>query len=293
MDKKKLLVRAVSGLVYVAVITVACIYGMPGLMALSGLLAIIATIEFQNMCKDPNPEIFPTRFFDVTLCFLVACGFIITSLYLWVTIVLVRVVAELYIKQRYPLRNLATSFMPQIYIGLPLMMMTYIPDVFTKYGIKSGYVSYFPSFGVTYDWTLVLIMFFMIWINDTGAFLVGSLCGRHKLFERLSPKKTWEGFFGGLIFNLVAATLFCYFGGKFVIFNGNLFFWLPFGLIVTLFATWGDLLESLIKRDLCLKDSGNLIPGHGGILDRIDSLLLVAPAIYCYCTVYCMYFVWG
>ena len=136
---------------------------------------------------------------------------------------------------------------------------------------------------------ILLAMFFFIWINDTGAFLVGSMAGRHRLFERISPKKSWEGFFGGLFFCIGFAFLcrYCLDG----LFNlehvgADIGFWLGMAITVSVFGTWGDLVESLIKRGLHIKDSGNLIPGHGGILDRIDSLLLVLPSIFLYYFIY-------
>ncbi len=128
---------------------------------------------------------------------------------------------------------------------------------------------------------VLLAMFILIWLSDTGAFCVGSLMGRHKLFKRISPKKSWEGFFGGLLFCL-AASAFFYFYGNGVFGYLNLWQLLGMGAVVCVFGTWGDLVESLIKRSLGVKDSGSLLPGHGGILDRIDSLLLVTPALLLY-----------
>ena len=128
---------------------------------------------------------------------------------------------------------------------------------------------------------LLLAMFIRIWLSDTGAFVTGSLIGRHKLFPRISPGKTWEGFFGGIFFVVVSAVVMklsfaSTFGSESI---GVL---CGMGVIVAVFATWGDLVESLIKRTLGVKDSGKLLPGHGGILDRIDSLLLVVPASLVY-----------
>ena len=127
----------------------------------------------------------------------------------------------------------------------------------------------------------VLAVFVLIWLNDTGAFCVGSLFGRHRLFERISPKKSWEGFFGGLIFCLVAAAILKTCFGEYFPGMGMLLM-LGLGAVVSVFGTWGDLVESLIKRTLGVKDSGHVLPGHGGILDRIDSLLLVIPAVLAY-----------
>ena len=116
---------------------------------------------------------------------------------------------------------------------------------------------------------LLLTVFVAIWANDTGAYLAGSTFGKHKLFPSVSPKKSWEGFFGGFVASIIAA--------------GLLLGWKPsslvFGAVISIAATWGDLFESMIKRQVGVKDSGNIIPGHGGILDRIDSLLLVLPFV--------------
>ena len=120
----------------------------------------------------------------------------------------------------------------------------------------------------------------MIWLNDTGAFCVGSMIGRRRLFERISPKKSWEGFWGGMAFSIIAGILLYLFGdGIFGVFDDSPWRWVALGIVVPVFATWGDLAESLLKRTVHVKDSGHLIPGHGGILDRIDSLLLVSPAV--------------
>ena len=112
---------------------------------------------------------------------------------------------------------------------------------------------------------ILLAIFVCIWVNDTGAYLAGSTLGKHKLFPSVSPKKSWEGFIGGLIASTVAAGL---------ILGWELSY---YGVLISIVATWRDLFESMIKRSVGVKDSGNIIPGHGGILDRIDSLLFVLP----------------
>ena len=146
-------------------------------------------------------------------------------------------------------------------------------------------VTYDMSEGGHAPW-LVLMMFVMIWLNDTGAYCVGSLFGRHRLCERLSPKKSWEGFWGGMAFCIIAGAVCCFINNGWSMASEgcaiSLVKWVGLGMLVSLMSTWGDLFESLIKRSLGVKDSGHLIPGHGGILDRIDSLLLVAPATFVY-----------
>jgi phosphatidate cytidylyltransferase len=117
----------------------------------------------------------------------------------------------------------------------------------------------------------------IIWVNDSFAFLVGKNFGKNKLFPSVSPKKTIEGFLGGLIFSLIAAIIISKFNLDFSMLN-----WMVIGVIVSVIGTIGDLVESKFKRQAKIKDSGNIMPGHGGILDRLDSLLFAAPFVYLY-----------
>lgn len=264
MDKKKLALRAGSGLIYVAIIIGCILCGQIGVWCLSVIFATLGIIEFRNLTNHGrigNPY---TLALDILgILTLVSAGmpdFTGVGLLLWILFFIVRLIAELYTKSEHPLSDMAKSLLGQIYIGLPLSLMN------TIYEISGG--SY-----------LLLLMFLMIWICDTGAFIVGSLLGRHRLFERISPKKSWEGFWGALGFNVIAAILFCAFGHGFYLPPDNYTVWIIFAVIVTVSGTYGDLVESLFKRALHTKDSGHLIPGHGGILDRIDSLLLVSPTV--------------
>ena len=184
--------------------------------------------------------------------------------HIWLAVALlyfvVRLTMQLYVKSENPIRDMALSILGIVYVALPITLLNVI------------YFDYSPK--------ILLAAFIFIWINDTGAYCVGSTLGKHRLFERVSPKKSWEGFWGGMAFCVVTSYLL-YTCNEF--FNGpNLWVWIGFGLIVSIFATWGDLCESLIKRTLKVKDSGTLLPGHGGILDRIDSLLMVSPSILIY-----------
>ena len=122
--------------------------------------------------------------------------------------------------------------------------------------------------------SILLTAVVAIWANDTGAYIVGSRIGKIRLFPSLSPKKSWEGFFGGMLFSVISTTLLAYFLDvtMFDVTEGIIL-----GIVISVFATWGDLFESMLKRNAGVKDSGSLIPGHGGILDRIDSMLFVIP----------------
>lgn len=265
MKIKNLLTRTVSGVIYCALIVGLTLMGREGVLLLAGLLGALATVELAKISHGLTRRTIPLIIVDVagvlSLC-MIGYGY---ALWLWIAILIVRFVEELYVKNPHPLRSLANSALSQIYIGVPMCLMVSLANYL--------------------DPRVVLLLFIFIWINDTGAFLVGSLLGRHRLFERISPKKSWEGFFGGLLLVVVAAMLFgLYCPGTFGLgrFDISLWGWFGLGVVASVFSTWGDLVESMIKRDLQIKDSGHIIPGHGGILDRIDSLLLVVPAAFIY-----------
>lgn len=265
MEPKKILVRATSGLIYCLLIVGCILAGPYGVLTLACLLGTLATLEFARISHEFNRRTLPVLILDIAGIIFLCLGFLGYTLIIWLALMILRAVEELYINSSRPLHDLSLSYMSQIYIGIPMCIMS---------GIA---------------WTLspmiILALFLFLWINDTGAYLVGSMIGRHKLFERISPKKTWEGFLGGLLICVGTAPLFYYFGNDFFGMNtlrANLAIWMGMAAIVSIFGTWGDLIESMIKRNLNIKDSGKLIPGHGGILDRIDSLLLALPALAIY-----------
>lgn len=180
------------------------------------------------------------------------------------------IVSELYRREENPLKNWAFSFAAQLYIALPLAMLSFLAYRFDK---SAG--------EVVFDWFLPLSIFFFLWSSDSGAYLVGSALSRYfpaKLFPRISPGKSWVGSIGGGLLTLIVAAVLWHFRPELL----NLPQWLGLGLVVCVFGTWGDLVESLFKRQLGIKDSGNLLPGHGGILDRFDSALLAIPAAVIY-----------
>lgn len=187
-------------------------------------------------------------------------------------------ISLLYSKQKNPLRKLAYIMLGQFYIALPLSLLNSI--AFHSIAIPLGNIE------DDYNAILLLALFFFLWCNDTGAFLTGVTLGRHKLFERISPKKSWEGFWGGCIFNCLLGLAF-YQASFWGFFGQDLhelqhysrLDWILLGLTISVFGTFGDLVESLVKRAVGVKDSGNILPGHGGLWDRFDSLLLAAPAM--------------
>lgn len=160
-----------------------------------------------------------------------------------------------------PLENIATSILGVLYCAVPMGLMLLI-------GVQGG------------EWepARVLAIIFIVWVNDIFAYLVGCSIGKHKMCPKISPKKSWEGFAGGLLF----ATLFAM--GMGYMMEDDVWLWGGLGAVVALAGVAGDLVESMIKREFGVKDSGNLIPGHGGMLDRFDALLLAAPMAYIYMT---------
>ena len=146
-----------------------------------------------------------------------------------------------------------------------------------KYNHMLHQISYFNNgaFGTEYNYEILIGYFFVLWANDTGAYLVGRKLGRTKLFERISPKKTWEGSMGGLFFGLLLGYV------NSLLFTGlGTLTWMSLALIIVLFGSLGDLVESLFKRSLGIKDSGKILPGHGGVLDRFDGIFISAPMVY-------------
>jgi phosphatidate cytidylyltransferase len=184
----------------------------------------------------------------------------------YLLLLLYLMISELYLKKENPVLNWAFSMLSQLYIALPFALLSVLAF---QNDVELGTVSYNPI--------LPLSVFVFIWLSDTGAYCVGSLIGKHRLFERISPKKSWEGSIGGGAVSIASSFAFAHFF-PFM----NTFEWVGLALVVVIFGTWGDLTESLLKRQLHIKDSGNILPGHGGMLDRFDSALMAIPAAVVY-----------
>lgn len=173
-------------------------------------------------------------------------------------------VVEMYRNHSRPFTNIAYTLLGIIYIAGPLSLMNYI--------------AFTPSIdGAAYDFGLVLGFFLLMWATDTGAYLVGMSIGKHRLFPRISPKKSWEGFFGGIAIAIGMGALLSQF-----FINLPINVWLTMALIVSVSGVFGDLIESMYKRSLQVKDSGNIMPGHGGFLDRFDAVFFASPIVFVY-----------
>lgn len=273
---KNFIIRALTGIAIVAV-QVLCTYLSPiSLAALFLLLTALAVNEFLGLLikkgkvRIGRPLIVAGScylFFAVWLNCLTEASLL--ALFLpYLLFIIFCCVRELYNDEGNPIVNLGTIMLSQLYVALPLSLINllafsdcYLYDCSIKYYV-------FP-----------LAMYVFLWLNDTGAYLCGSLLGKHKLFPRISPKKSWEGSIGGAIVAMASAVAVAHFFPVL-----NVWQWVGMALVVVVAGTYGDLAESMIKRSLDVKDSGRMLPGHGGILDRLDSMLFAIPAsvIYLY-----------
>ncbi len=278
--QKNLIVRTITGVLFVAAL-VTCFLKPIAMVFLFALITGLTIWEFTGLVN--QQEDVQTNRFICTAAgvyfFLAVAGFctgftpsqsftpavlfvpyLITIIYL--------MVSELFLMEKNPVHDWAYTMLSQMYIALPFSTINVLAFQET------------PN-GAAYNYLLPLSVFIFLWVNDTGAYCTGSLFGRHKLFPRVSPGKSWEGSIGGGVFVIIAAIVIGLLSG-----NGSnalsIGVWIGLGLVVVVFGTLGDLVESLFKRTLGVKDSGNILPGHGGMLDRFDSSLMAIPASVVY-----------
>ena len=279
---KSLLIRTVTGFLFVAIIAASVLLSdfsfniaFNILFNVFLLFTCIALYEYRSLLQRQNIKL-SIFFYVVSLSIYfiasyasilwktvatVAAYKIIILLFLMFGLFFLPFVVELFRKQENPFTHIAYSILGIIWIVLPFSLINHIPFMF-----DDG--KYF-----------LLAIFILVWMYDTFAYCIGSLCGKHRLMERVSPKKSWEGAIGSAVLTLV----FAFFLTKifpFLPLSGLQ--WVVFALIVVVFGTLGDLVESLFKRQLSVKDSGNILPGHGGVLDRFDSIFFVIPFIILY-----------
>lgn len=275
---KNLITRSITGILYVAIL-VTCFLQAVNMVIVFALITGLATWEFTGLVnehKHVNVNRLITTVAGVYF-FLAVAGvnsgaiqtnavfvpYLLTIIYLFIS--------GLYTKSSDSVNDWAYTMLSQMYIALPLSTINVIAFRQAADGLNYYY------------YLLPLSTFIFLWANDTGAYCTGSLFGKHKLFPRISPAKSWEGSIGGGILVLIVASVIYYIESQGENLSGlNLIEWLGLGLVVVVFGTWGDLVESLLKRTLGIKDSGYILPGHGGILDRLDSSLMAIPASVVY-----------
>ena len=274
---KNFIIRAITGVIFVAAI-VASFLRAEAMVLLFSIVTGMTIWEFTGLVNE-REHVTVNRFICTVagVYFFFAMTYFCSDLYAgaaksvvfipYLVTIIYLLIAELYLKQDDPIQDWAYTMLSQMYIALPFSLLNVL--AFTANG--SGVVAF--------NTLLPLSVFVFLWVNDTGAYCVGSLLGRHKLFPRISPGKSWEGSIGGAVFVLAAAWAVSYFLDGVMLALPQ---WLGLGLVVVVFGTWGDLVESLFKRTLGIKDSGSILPGHGGMLDRFDSSLLAIPAAVVY-----------
>ena len=281
---KNFITRTITGILFVAImVTGICLRG-DAMILLFALITGLTLWEFTGLVNEHVADTTVNRFITTAagvylfLAFAGYCtGIVPPSAFIPYLLTLIYLfISELYLKQKNPIQDWAYTMLSQLYIALPFSMINVLSF---QADPLSGQIAY--------HWLLPMSVFIFLWANDTGAYCAGSLFGRHKLFPRVSPGKTWEGSIGGAVIVLIIAAVISYFAGSnesLSTLNAQLstLKWLGLGLVVVFFGTWGDLVESLFKRTLGIKDSGNILPGHGGMLDRFDSSLMAIPAAVIY-----------
>lgn len=262
------IVRLLSGLVYVAVLWAATLYSRTSFLILFGLFLLQTVKEFASLIQLPKITslllaagmyllfgVFTSKSVEMDYGLLFASILVSVQLLIW-----------LFSNNSNPINNSRDKWMKLIgYIILPFIFLSKMTMIENQ-KIKV----YFPF--------LVLGIFVLIWTNDTFAYIVGKSIGKHKLWEKISPKKTIEGFIGGVVFTIIMAFVLSKFDSFGLVFNS--FNWIVIAIIASFFGTIGDLVESKFKRIAGVKDSGTIMPGHGGIYDRLDSVIFVAPFVF-------------
>lgn len=277
------LIRTITAVVYATVMLFCILKGGPWFVGLFAVCTILTTLEYTGLAnKYKGTDV--SRLWATVAAFtfyaaIVGLSVMPSSAVLFLPFMftlIVIMVRELYFKKPSPVNDWAHTLFPVIYIALPYAMTSML--AFNIQGPDSGYSP-----------VVTLTLFVFLWCNDVGAYCTGCTIGKHKLFERISPKKTWEGSIGGAVFTMLAAFLLHHFLPDWYSFM-PVWVWIGMALVVVLFGTWGDLIESLMKREMGIKDSGKILPGHGGMLDRFDSALLAIPATVVYLSLVGFYF---
>lgn len=270
---KNLIVRTATGIVFVAILVGGILWNWISFTLLFAVITALSVMEYCHIINNRADVKVNTLLNSVAgtylflavsaLCMEIAnvvifIPYIISVIYIFIS--------ELYQERTHALNNWAFSMLGQMYIALPFALLNLLAFQYT------------PEYNsISYSGILPLSVFILLWASDSGAYCFGSMFGKHRLFPSISPKKSWEGSIGGAITALAISQVLAW-NFPFM----SYLEWLGFGLVVVIFGTWGDLIESLMKRQLGIKDSGNILPGHGGMLDRFDSSLLAIPATVVY-----------
>jgi phosphatidate cytidylyltransferase len=279
--------RTISGAVYIALLITSILFSTESFIILFGIFLVIATYEFCNLVG--INKIFAILFVSLFYSTVSLISFYRSETETYISRLLKENIQITVDTDKLFSILLIITLLISVKCIVFLFDDTQTISKVSKYIYLTGYIM-LPflfitkiSFGIAaYNPKIIIGLFILIWTNDTFAYLVGKSIGKHKLFERISPKKTIEGFLGGVVFAALAGFLI----SKFYIrptpefSQKSILIWMIIALIVSIFGTIGDLIESKFKRVAGVKDSGSIMPGHGGVLDRLDSVIFVAPVIF-------------
>lgn len=261
--------RTIYGAVYVLVMLAGTILHPISFVLIFSAVLVFTQFEFYAMVEQAGHR--PSKWVGTVaglLFFLISFGLASNLLpkqlgFSFIPIILFMLIFEIFSSDKNTLENSGLSVLGFIYIAAPFSLMNFI-----AHSSMDGNVNTF------YPWILVGV-YLIIWTNDSFAYLLGTAFGKHRLFERISPKKSWEGFIGGAVFAIVMGIV------NAVLFQSlSMLSWIVIAVLTVCFGTLGDLFQSKLKREIGVKDSGTILPGHGGFLDRLDSLLFVIPAVF-------------
>jgi phosphatidate cytidylyltransferase len=270
---KNFIVRTLSGALFVAVLVGSILYGFHTFRPLFLVFMALAVNELTMLLRrHKSANINPIATFMCSILLYIGFTAIAHSNTVpallvftpYILAILCVFIGRLFSTKGNNIENLAYFALTQLYVALPFSLL----QILSTAGAPEG---------ETYYWLFPLSIFIFIWCNDSGAYCIGCLLGRHKMFERISPKKTWEGFFGGVAVAVGASIVMSNF---FTVMN--VWQWIGMAVVIVIAGTLGDLIESSMKREMGIKDSGNFLPGHGGLLDRFDSTLLAIPCVIVY-----------
>lgn len=265
---KEIIIRTLSGIVYTGLIIASLLTSEWFFIALMFIVNLLAANEYAQLRKYNNTSTKILWVFTTFVYLFILSAHLeykIALRVLGVVVILTMLSDYLILRfKKLPERNYVSKrlSLASIYITTPLLLA-----VFSNWQL-AGLYQYLP---------LILVVFILIWVNDTFAYLLGSAIGKHRIYAKISPKKSWEGFAGGLLGVLLAVFFISRFEPIL-----SLAQWILLGILISVFALLGDFYESMLKRKAGVKDSGKILPGHGGILDRIDSFLFVSPVVFVY-----------
>jgi len=264
--------RAITGFFFVSILIAGIFFGKYSFIGLFMIVTFLSLWEFYTITEKSGlkPQkligaIAGTAFFLISSLYLQRLLPQSYLIYLFPMLFLIMIL-ELFKPSKQPIINTGITLVGIFYLSMPFVLLNYL-----------AYPPVGSTLSIGYNPNILLGFFFLIWTNDSFAYLTGVKFGKHKLFERVSPKKSWEGSIGGAIFTLIVAYILAYYFHEL-----RLRDWLIIGGLISFFGTLGDLVQSNFKRSLNIKDSGSLLPGHGGILDRFDGVFIAAPFVFAY-----------